>query len=63
MDEEDIKQRRPIVRLIGEIEQWIERAKKQGMDKYVEAYEHVLVMIDRVYVPLAAEILAREKNE
>ena len=59
----DIKQQRPIVRLAEEIEYWIESCKKQRMDKHVQAYEHVLVLIDRVYVPLAAEILAREKNE
>ena len=37
-----------MTRLIEEIEHWIEIAKRQRMDKTVEAYEHVLVMIDRL---------------
>ena len=36
-----------MTRLIEEIEIWIESCKRQRMDKHVEAYEHVLVMIDR----------------
>ena len=43
-----------MARLIKEIEHWIEiakRADREGSDKYenyAEAYEHVLVMIDKM---------------
>jgi len=37
-----------MTRLIEEIEIWIESCKRQRMDKHVEAYEHVLVMINSV---------------
>jgi len=43
--------------LVKEIGHWIEICKRQDMDNHVQAYEHVLVLIDRVCVHYELEAI------